>query len=194
LRFVNDDINRVYAILNIKEMNFADNTWNATLIEIFNEVNDVDVSATFIANFVQNTYINIPTNFKLPLTLESAGGFDIINTDTIKYLGATSIETPIDCIVFGIIKVTNPQQTTIVLTLRKNGVAIKTGSFPVYIPNQSFIFNLSTEPIAINTNDEFTITTSSNIRDIEIDGGSVKINTPTITQSFDSYQDKFIYK
>lgn len=196
LRFIDDDINRVYAILAIKDMDFAANTWNATLIEVFNEITDVDISESFIANLTQGTYtieVTIP-EYKLPLTLQSAGGFVINGGNTAKYLGLSSITSPISCSVAGFMKITNPQQTTVTLSLRKNGVAIKTASLQVFNPNTPFSFSLSTDPIAINTNDEFTITTSPNIYQIQILGGSIQINTPSITQSFDPYQDKFIYK
>ena len=165
-------------------MDFAANTWNATLIEVFNEITDVDISESFIANLTQGTYtieVTIP-EYKLPLTLQTAGGFVINGGNTAKYLGLSSITSPISCSVAGFMKITNPQQTTVTLSLRKNGVAIKTASLQVF------------NPIAINTNDEFTITTSPNIYQIQILGGSIQINTPAITQSFDPYQDKFIYK
>lgn len=196
VRFIDDDINRVYAILAIKDMDFASNTWSGTLIEVFNEVIDVDISQTFLATFNQSTYTIDVTSpeYKIPMTLSTSGGFIINGGNTAKYLTATTITTPISCTIAGFIKITNPQQTTVTLSLRKNGVAIKTASLQVFNPNTPFSFSLSTDPIIINTNDEFTITTSPNIYQIQILGGSIQINTPSITQSFDPYQDKFIYK
>jgi hypothetical protein len=196
LRFIDDDINRVYAILNIREMDFASNTWSATLTEVFNEITDVDTTAIFSATFNQSTYtidVYIP-EFKLPMTLITSGGFIINTGDTAKYTGVSSITTPISCSVAGFIKIANPQQSIITLTLRKNGTAIKTASLQVFSPNQPFSFSLSTDPILINTNDEFTVTTSPTISQIQILGGNIQINTPTSVQTFDNYQDKVIYK
>lgn len=194
LRFIDDDINRVYTILNLKEMDFATNTWNATLLEVFNEVLDTDISVTFSAIFNQAVYNISVVDFKLPMTLITAGGFVINTGDTAKYIGATSMTTPVNCTVAGFMKITNPQQTVVTLSLRKNGTVIKTASLQVFNPNTPFSFGLSTDPITINTNDEFTVTLSPNISQIQILGGSIQINSPATTQSFDNYQDKYIYK
>jgi hypothetical protein len=128
------------------------------------------------------------------MTLTTSGGFIINTGDTAKYTGVASITTPVSCVIAGFIKIANPTQSIITLTLRKNGTAIKTASMQVFSPNQPFSFSLSTDPILINTNDEFTVTTSPTISQIQIVGGSMQINTPTSAQTFDNYEDKIIYK
>jgi hypothetical protein len=193
IRFVDDDINRVYAIANLKEINFANNTWSGTLIEIYNEALDNDISQTFSANYNSGTY-SLTGEFKIPLTLQTAGGFVINTGNTAKYLGLTTINSPITCNISGRIINTTPSQTNVTFSLKKNGVAIKTNIVQVFNTNQIFALDMSASSTSIATNDEFTLTVSSNVNQIEIYGGSIQINTPSNTQVFDLYSEQYIYK
>lgn len=190
IKFVDDDTNRVYAILNLKEIDFASNTWNATLLEVYDNIKDADSSQTFEADFTTGTYSTSPKT--IPLTLITAGGFSIVTSDTARYDGATTINTPIDCSIFGTASAAS-YPSTITAKIEKNGTALKTINYPIYIANQAFTFNLSVGSQSIATNDTIKVVFSGH-SSITINGGDIKINTPASVQTFDTYEDKYIYK
>jgi hypothetical protein len=47
IKFVDDDPNKIYYILNLKEINFSNSTWSATLIEVYDEDRDNGVETTY---------------------------------------------------------------------------------------------------------------------------------------------------
>lgn len=190
IRFVDDDVNKVYAILNLKEVDYASNTWSATLIEVFDEVRDVDSTQTFEADFTLGTYAGTPRTASL--TLVTAGGFSIVSGNTARYDSATTLNTPIDCSIFGSLSCSS-YPTTVKVELQKNNVAIKTINYPVYIANQGFSFNLSVGSQTIATNDTFKVVFTGH-SSLVVQGGDMKINSPTNVQSFDTYEDKYLYR
>ena len=47
VQFVDDDSNKTYFIANMKEIDFVNSTWSATLIEIYDEDRDEGVETTY---------------------------------------------------------------------------------------------------------------------------------------------------
>jgi hypothetical protein len=190
-RFVDDDVNKVYAILNLKFIDYQNNTWGGTLIEVYDEVKDSNISATFEANFTPGNYT---TTYTMPMTLVSAGGFSIVSGNSARYNGIPTINTPVDCnITFSITGVSS-SPASVTVQLKKNSTVLKTVTQSVFSTPQPLYFDMSVTSQSIATNDIFTLTLSTNVTSYTITGGSILINTPNSTQAFDTYTDKYLYK
>ena len=189
IRFLDDDVNKVYWIANMKEIDFAAGTWSATLEEVYDELRDTPVTSTFEADFTLGTYA---TPNILPLTLVTSGGFSIQTSNTARYDGATTLSTPVDCSIFGSVSASSYPRT-ISFQLQKNGTAIKTLNYTINIPNQPFTFNLGVTTQTIATNDTFRVVVT-NASSITVSGGDMKINSPSPTQIYDTYTDNYLFE
>jgi hypothetical protein len=189
IRFLDDDVNKVYWIANMREIDFAAGTWSATLEEVYDELRDTPVTTTFEADFTIGTYAS--PNI-LPLTIVTAGGFSIQGGNTARYDGATTLSTPIDCSIFGEISATS-YPTTISFQLQKNGTSIKTINYPIYVANQPYTLNMSVGTQSIATNDTFRLVVVG-ASSINVDGGDMKINSPSPSQVYDTYSDNYLYQ
>jgi hypothetical protein len=47
IKFVDDDPNKLYAIVNMKEIDFINETWSATLLEVYDTARDTGVETTY---------------------------------------------------------------------------------------------------------------------------------------------------
>ena len=189
IRFLDDDVNKVYWIANMREIDFAAGTWSATLEEVYDELRDTPVTATFEADFTIGTYAS--PNI-LPLTSVSSGGFSIQGGNTARYDNATTLSTPIDCSIFGEVSASTYPKT-ISFQLQKNGTAIKTINYPIYVANQPYTMNMSVGTQSIATNDTFRLVVVG-ASSINVDGGDMKINSPSPTQNYDTYTDNYLYQ
>ncbi len=189
IRFLDDDVNKVYWIANMKEIDFAAGTWSATLEEVYDELRDTPITATFEADFTIGTYASPSV---LPLTLVSAGGFSIQSGNTARYDSATTLSTPIDCSIFGEVSASS-YPATISFQLQKNGTAIKTINYPIYVANQPYTMNMSVGSQTIATNDTFRLVVVG-ASSINVDGADIKINSPSPTQNYNTYTDNYLYQ
>jgi hypothetical protein len=192
--FEDDDPNKVYAILNMKEIDFAAGIWSATLLEVWD--NDKDggslVSKTFDADVTTGTY-NTPQY--VPWTAVSLADFTITGGNLITYTGATSITVPIVISLAGNINTTTSTPVTTTFRVLQNGSAIKTQTYPVTANPQAFSLNLSPSgSITINTNDTFQVDVSNNITQIQYTSGGFTIDyTAPGTITYDTFSEEFIY-
>lgn len=197
VRFLDDDPDKVYAILNMNEIDFANATWNATLLEVWDEAKDGgDVEEkTFDADVTTGTY-NTPVN--VPWTAVSLADFTISGGYLITYNGITSLNVPIIISLAGNINTTSPAPlppVTTTFTVKQNGSAIKTQTYPVSANPQAFTFNLSPSGnITINPGDTFQIDVSANITQIQYTSGSFTINYDYPgSLTYDPYTETYIY-
>lgn len=197
IRFVDDDPNKVYAILNLKEIDFAAGTWDATLLEVWDDAKDgLDLTnKTFTANVTTGTY-NTPSY--VPWTVSSAADFTIVGGYQITYNGIISLNVPITISLAGNINTTSPTPpppVTVTFQVKQNSTVIKTQTYPVSANPQAFTFNLSPSGnITINPNDVFTITVSSNITQIQYTSGTFNIDYQYPgTLTYDPYTETYIY-
>ena len=197
IKFVDDDPNKVYAILNLREIDFASATWSATLLEVWDEDKDgLDLEdKTFTANVTTGTY-NTPSY--VPWTVSSAADFTIVGGYQITYNGIISINVPITISLAGNINTTSPippPPVTVTFQVKQNSTVIKTQTYPVSANPQAFTFNLSPSGnITINPNDVFTITVSSNITQIQYTSGTFNIDYQYPgTLTYDPFTEKYIY-
>ena len=197
IKFVDDDPNKVYAILNLREIDFASATWSATLLEVWDEDKDgLDLEdKTFTANVTTGTY-NTPSY--VPWTVSSAADFTIVGGYQITYNGIISLNVPITISLAGNINTTSPTPpppVTVTFQVKQNSTVIKTQTYPVSANPQAFTFNLSPSGnITINPNDVFTITVSSNITQIQYTSGIFNIDYQYPgTLTYDPFTEKYIY-
>ncbi len=195
--FVDDDPDKVYAIVNLKEIDFASATWSATLLEVWDDDKDgqdLD-NKTFDADVTTGTYNN-PVN--VPWTVVTAADFTIVGGYQITYNGIVSITEPIVISLAGNIKTTSPAPlppVTTTFTVKKNATTIKTQTYPVSANPQAFTFNLSPSgSITIDPGDVFTVTVSNNITQIEYTSGAFTIDYQYPgTLTYDPFTEKYIY-
>jgi len=189
-RFMDDDVNKVYYPANISEIDLVNNTWSGTLVEVWDQTKDLPSTQTFEADFTLGTYTTSPLT--APLTLVTSGGFSIQTSNTARYDAATTLTTPVTVGIFGNVSCSSyPKNVT--FELRKSGTAIRTITYPVYVANQPFTFDLSVGTQTIATNDTFTVVITGH-SSVTIGGGDMKINTPGTAYTFDTYTDNYLYQ
>jgi len=126
------------------------------------------------------------------MTLVTSGGFSIQNGNSARYDGIPTLSTPIDCSIFGEVSATTYPKI-ISFQLQKNGTSIRTINYTIYVANQPYTLNLSVSTQTIATNDVFRVVVSG-ASSINIDGGDMKINSPSPTQVFDTYTDNYLFQ
>jgi hypothetical protein len=189
-RFMDDDVNKVYYPANISEIDLVNNTWSGTLVEVWDQTKDLPTTQTFEADFTLGTYTT--ATLTAPLTLVTSGGFSIQSSNTARYDAATTLTTPVTVGIFGNVSCsTYPKNVT--FELRKSGTGIRTITYPVYVANQPFTFDLSVGTQTIATNNTFTVVITGH-SSVTIGGGDMKINTPGTAYTFDTYTDNYLYQ
>lgn len=189
IRFLDDDVNKVYWIANLKEIDFASATWSATLEEVYDELRDTPISASFEGDFTIGTYASPSV---IPMTLVTSGGFSIQSGNSARYDGIPTLSTPIDCSIFGEVSASTYPKV-ISFQLQKNGTSIKTLNYTIYVANQPYTFNLGVTTQTIATNDIFRVVVVG-ASTINVDGGDMRINSPSPTQDFDTYSDNYLFQ
>lgn len=195
INFVDDDPDKIYAILNLKEIDFSSGTWSATLLEVWDDVKDANTiqQKTFDADVTTGTF-NSPS--LIPFTIVTAADFTITGGNTITYNGSGSINTNLVISVSGNINSTISTPVTTTFNVKQNSTTIKTQTYPVFTNPQAFTFNLSPSgTITINPGDTFTITVSSNITQIQYTSGGFTCDyTAPATITYDTFEDIYTYK
>lgn len=189
IRFMDDDVNKVYWIANLKEIDFASATWSATLEEVYDELRDTPITASFEGDFTIGTYASPSV---IPMTLVTSGGFSIQSGNSARYDGIPTLSTPIECSIFGEVSASTYPKV-ISFQLQKNGTPIKTINYTIYIANQPYTMNLSVTTQTIATNDIFRVVVVG-ASSINVDGGDMKISSPAPTQDFDTYTDNYLFQ
>lgn len=189
-RFMDDDINKIYYPANISEIDLVNATWSGTLVEVWDETKDLPIAQTFEADFTTGTYTT--ATLTVPLTLVTSGGFSIQGGNTARYDALPTITSPVTVGIFGVVS-TSTYPKNVTFTLRKNGTAINTITYPVYVANQAFTFNLSVGNQTIATNDTFTVVITGHST-ITINGGDMKINSAGSSYTYDTYTDNYLYQ
>jgi len=188
--FVDDDPNKVYYVLNMKEIDFSSATWSATLIEVYDSVKDpgANITKTFEADVTTGSYSS--TNF-VPFTIVSAADFTLGGTSNITYIGTNNITVNIACNVSGY--VTSNGTTPVNFELRKNGTAINTQSVNINNLPEPFNVDLSTNSVTLATNDILTVWIDTNIYSLDLNGGEMTFSyTASNAQTFDTYIDRYL--
>ena len=190
IKFVDDDPNKVYGILNMKEMNFMENTWTATLIELYDsDKDDQEVpTLTFNADVIDGTYSSISY---VPFEITSAADMTISGSYIFTYNGDDAITVDIACAVGGYIN--NAGGGSVDIELQKNGVSINTQTVTINSLPEPFNVTLSTNDVVLTNNDSFSVYLSSSIYEIQLSTGSIGFTyTSSVPFIYDPYTQKFI--
>lgn len=192
--FPDDDPTKVYGILNLKEIDFSNSTWSATLIELFDDDKDDDGGTvtqylevnTTLGSFVSLVYANL--NFVTPadFILNS-------NSDQLNYVGTLPITVPITANISG--NIISNTSSPVTISLKKNTTVI--ASQTIAVPSNPFPYNanLNVASVTINPGDLLFIEYSANITIISVNGGGIDLNySVTNPFAYNTYQDKFIYQ
>ncbi len=192
VKLVDDDPNKVYGILNLKEINFSNSTWAATLLEVYDQTLDNDtytVTKTLDTTTTPGTY-NALVYAKL--TIVSAADF-LLNSslDQLIYNGANSITVNITARINGLInsRTTSP----IEITFRKNATILSTYTLAVPSTPYAFAANLDVAGVTINYGDLLFIQYGSMITQVQVTSGGIDF-TYSVTEAsdYDTYSDAVI--
>lgn len=194
VKFVDDDPNRIYYIINMKEIDFSNSTWSATLEEVFNS--DYDETGGSVTHVLDTTatsgsYSSIT---KAPLTVVSLADFTINGaSNQLTYNGASSITVNLVADLQGFI--TSYSSTPCTIYLKKNTTTIASQSFTPSTAFYPFSAYLNASSILLNVGDTLHIEIQSNITSLVITGGGIDTTyTTTDPVTYGTYSDKFIYQ
>ena len=197
VNFIDDDPNKVYAIANLKEIDFSNSTWSATLVELWDDDKDTispDIEYDFLADVTTGTYDD---ELLVPFTEITTGpGFSVENGNEIKYVGLLPITTNITCIIQGNIITSESVPVTTNIQLTQNGYSIKSVSVTISSNPQSFTIDLSPSTSTIISQDDvFVVNIGNKITSIQYTDGEFSFTFfGTAIPITDTYTDKFIYE
>jgi len=193
-RFIDDDPNKIYYILNLKEIDFSSSTWSATMIEVYDSDRDNDsstITKTLDTTTTAGTY-NALVYAKL--TIVSAADFLLnSNQDQLYYDGDESITVNITARINGYInsRISSP----IEITLRKNATILSTYTLAVPTTPYPFAANLDVAGVTINPGDYLFIQYGSSITQVQVTSGGIDFTYSFINPfNYDDYEDKFLYQ
>jgi hypothetical protein len=189
--FPDDDPDKIYYILNLREIDFDAATWTGTLIEVYDSQKDPgeNITKNFQADITTGSYSS--TNYA-PWTIISPADFSLGGTTNITYDGTNNITVNIACNISGAIT-SSSGAASVDFKLYLNGASINTQT--VYINNNPEYFNvdLSTNSILLETGDILSIWIDTNIYALDLTGGSMSFSYTTNTaQTFDTYKDRYL--
>lgn len=188
--FVDDDPNKVYYVLNMREIDFDAATWTATLIEVYDSQKDpgTNIVKNFEADVITGSYSS--TNY-VPWVIISPADFTLGGTSNITYNGTNNITVNIVCNISGAI--TSAGTSSVDFKLYKNGVSINTQTVNINNNPEYFNVDLSTSSVALSTNDILSVWIDTNIYALDLTGGSMTFSYTTNTaQTFNTYEDKYL--
>ena len=195
-KFVDDDPEKIYSILNLKEIDFSSSTWSATLIEVWDQDRDGGdpILKTFDADPTNGNYV-VTGEFVIPFTTISAADFTYSAiTKKFTYNGSISLTELFICNITGDINTINPSFTTATFKLYINEIQVDSDTHDASTTPSQFTISLN-GTYTINPNDTLYVTISSNVGDFDVNGGELTMSYDyPSTLEYDPYQDKYIYK
>lgn len=192
VKLVEDDANKVYGILNLKEINFSNSTWSATLLEIYDQYLDDDSSTTTKTLDTTTTAGTYNSLVYAKLTIVTPADFLInSNQDQLIYNGANSITVNFTVRINGYIN--SITSSPITITFRKNATVLTTYTLSVPSTPYPFAANLDISGVSLVNGDLLYIQYSSNITQVQVTTGGID-TTYTVTEPFnyDTYSDAVI--
>ena len=184
IKFVDDDPNKLYYIANLKEIDFANATWQATLVEVYD--NDRD----FLIN-TSATYTNKTGSGLVPITLNYGQYFTVITGNKLRYTGTQTITFDLKCRVVGSITVSStPVNVNFVISnttgiLKTVTVTATTSPFAVDI-------NLDVNNVVLATNNEIELTLSVSITSLTVSSSYLLFDNNAAL--YPTYKSGYIFK
>lgn len=187
IKFVDDDPNKVYAIANMKEIDFAAETWSATLVEVFDENRDslVGINATLETGLQSGQAY-------LPLDMTNNANFELLTNNKIKYIGAASIVVNISANIVGSVTTASPPQDFILSITKNTSTFLDSETYEVAVNPTAINFTFTANNVTLNTNDTIEMKNDAFTPPITVTSGGISINA--IGYTYPTYDKKYIYK
>lgn len=192
VKLVDDDPNKVYGILNLKEINFSNSTWSATLLELYDQYLDDDGGTTTNTVDTNATTGTFNSLVYAKLTFVSGSNFVLnSNQDNLTYLGADPITVNITARLNGYIN--SRTSSPIEITLRKGATILNTYTLAVPTTPFPFAANLDTNGVTITQNESLFIQYGNTITQVQVTSGGIDFSY-SVTEPFnyDAYRDEVI--
>lgn len=184
IKFVDDDPNKLYYIANLKEIDFASATWQATLVEVYD--NDRD----FLIN-TNATYTNKTGSGLVPITLNYGQYFSVITGNKLRYTGTPTITVDFKCRVVGSITVSSTPVVVNFVLSNTTGI-LKTVNVTVTSSPFAVDINLDVDNVVLATNNEIELTLSASITSLTVTGSYLIFNNND--SLYPTYKSGYIFK
>ena len=184
IKFVDDDPNKLYYIANLKEIDFASATWQATLVEVYD--NDRD----FLIN-TNATYTNKTGSGLVPITLNYGQYFTVTGGNVLKYTGTPTITVDFKCRVVGSITVSSTP-VVVNFTLSNTSGILKTVNITATTSPFAVDVNLDVDNVVLATNNEIELTLSASITSLTVTSSYLIFNNND--SLYPTYQSGYIFK
>jgi hypothetical protein len=184
IKFVDDDPNKLYYIANLKEIDFASATWQATLVEVYD--NDRD----FLIN-TNATYTNKTGSGLVPITLNYGQYFSVITGNKLRYTGTPTITVDFKCRVVGSITVSSTP-VVVNFTISSTTGILKTVNITATTSPFAVDVNLDVDNVVLATNNEIELTLSVSITSLTVTSSYLIFNNND--SLYPTYKSGYIYK
>jgi hypothetical protein len=184
IKFVDDDPNKLYYIANLKEIDFASATWQATLVEVYD--NDRD----FLIN-TSATYTNAASSGLVPITLNYGQYFTVTGGNVLKYTGTPTITVDFKCRVVGSITVSSTP-VVVNFTLSSTSGILKTVNITATTSPFAVDVDLDVDNVVLDTNDEIELTLSASITSLTVTSSYLIFNNND--SLYPTYKSGYIFK
>ena len=184
IKFVDDDPNKLYYIANLKEIDFASATWQATLVEVYD--NDRD----FLIN-TSATYTNAASSGLVPITLNYGQYFTVTGGNVLKYTGTPTITVDFKCRVVGSITISSTP-VVVNFTISSTTGILKTVNITATTSPFAVDVDLDVDDVVLDTNDEIELTLSASITSLTVTSSYLIFNNND--SLYPTYQSGYIFK
>lgn len=184
IKFVDDDPNKLYYIANLKEIDFASATWQATLVEVYD--NDRD----FLIN-TNATYTNKTGSGLVPITLNYGQYFTVTGGNVLKYTGTPTITVDFKCRIVGSITVSSTP-VVVNFTLSSTSGILKTVNITATTSPFAVDVDLNVDNVVLATNDEIELTLSASITSLTVTSSYLIFNNND--SLYPTYKSGYIFK
>ncbi len=184
IKFVDDDPNKLYYIANMKEIDFASATWQATLVEVYDNDRDsiINTNATFTST---------GTGGLVPITLNFGQYFTVITGNRLRYTGVPTINVDFKCRVVGSITVSSPP-VLVNIILSTTTTMLKTISVTATSSPTAVDLDFDVNNVTLNTNDEVILQLSPSITSLTVTSSYLIFNNNDTL--YPTYKSGYIYK
>lgn len=184
IKFVDDDPNKLYYIANMKEIDFSNATWQATLVEVYD--NDRD----FLIN-TNATYTNAPSGGLVPITLNYGQYFTVITGNKLRYTGVPTINVDFKCRIIGSITVSTPP-ILVSIVLSTTTTTLKTINVTATTNPTAVDLDFNVNNVTLNTNDEIELLLSPSITSLTVTSSYLLFDNND--SLYPPYKSGYIYK
>ena len=203
IKFVDDIPNKIFYISNLKEIDFYNATWSATIEEVWDESRDgaAGISRSLTLNATTGTF---PNTSIVPYNASTNPDFVVAGDGTIIYRGAQPITESLTISLSGnFISYIGATPVLVEFYVKQNGTTIKTQAFTISgAAPFPFTVNLSpTGTYTINPQDEFEVSfdateVGKSITSIQFTSGTFNVSSYDIpnTLNYDPYTEKYLFK